>query len=88
VTDWTCVECGLPDPHHGQGDGIGSCGCPRCDCGECRYCADQLGGHGEACADDQGDAGWDDDEDYDAGRWLDENPGPPTVTLTVQEGLL
>lgn len=28
-----CPDCGLPDPYHGQGDGIGSCECPRCDCG-------------------------------------------------------
>jgi len=29
----TCDVCGLPDLHGGQGDGIGSCDCPRCDCG-------------------------------------------------------
>ncbi|GAA3223088.1 hypothetical protein [Actinocorallia longicatena] len=29
----TCDLCGLPDPYDGQGDDIGSCGCPRCDCG-------------------------------------------------------
>lgn len=28
----TCQRCGLPDLHHGQGDGIGSCDCPRCYC--------------------------------------------------------
>ncbi|GHJ11192.1 hypothetical protein TPA0907_55590 [Micromonospora humidisoli] len=28
-----CDVCGLPDPYRGQGDGIGSCDCPRCDCG-------------------------------------------------------
>ena len=29
-----CPSCLLPDPHHGQGDGYGSCDCPRCrDCG-------------------------------------------------------
>ena len=28
----TCWLCGLPDPYRGQGDGIGSCECPRCDC--------------------------------------------------------
>lgn len=29
-----CFECDLPDPHNGQGDGIGSCMCPRCEsCG-------------------------------------------------------
>lgn len=28
------MDCGLPDPYHGDGDGIGSCECPRCeDCG-------------------------------------------------------
>jgi len=28
----TCFVCGLPDPYRGNGDGIGSCDCPRCDC--------------------------------------------------------
>ncbi len=32
----TCDVCGLPDRHQGQGDGIGSCDCPRCDCGSAR----------------------------------------------------
>ena len=33
-----CLSCGLPDPYRGQGDGIGSCECPRCE-----YCgADPL----------------------------------------------
>jgi len=27
-----CPMCGLPDPYRGQGDGIGSCECHRCDC--------------------------------------------------------
>lgn len=27
-----CFNCGLPDPYCGQGDGIGSCDCLRCDC--------------------------------------------------------
>lgn len=31
-----CDVCGLPDLHRGQGDGIGSCDCPRCDCGVAR----------------------------------------------------
>lgn len=31
-----CDVCGLPDLHRGQGDGIGSCDCPRCDCGAAR----------------------------------------------------
>jgi hypothetical protein len=79
----TCVECGLVDDHHGNGDGVGSCDCPRCDCGECRYCADAFSSHGEACRD-----AWYDDEDDDHGSWLDANPGRPTVTATVQGGLL
>jgi len=29
----TCDVCGLVDPYNGQGDGIGSCECPRCECG-------------------------------------------------------
>lgn len=29
-----CLTCNLPDPYNGDGDGIGSCECPRCDtCG-------------------------------------------------------
>lgn len=30
----TCDVCGLPDPYNGDGDGIGSCDCPRCLGGE------------------------------------------------------
>jgi hypothetical protein len=30
----TCDVCGLPDLYDGQGDGIGSCECSRCDGGE------------------------------------------------------
>lgn len=26
-----CQQCGLPDLHDGDGDGIGSCDCTRCD---------------------------------------------------------
>lgn len=28
----TCQRCGLPDNYRGQGDGIGSGDCPRCQC--------------------------------------------------------
>lgn len=28
----TCPACGLPDDYRGEGDGIGSCECSRCDC--------------------------------------------------------
>lgn len=52
-----CLDCGLPDSHKGQGDGIGSCECPRCyACGS---------GPGCDCAwteDDWGDD-WDDDQE-------------------------
>jgi hypothetical protein len=34
-----CDVCGLPDPYRGTGDGIGSCDCPRCECGEARSSA-------------------------------------------------
>lgn len=27
-----CPRCGLPDYYAGDGDGIGSCECPRCEC--------------------------------------------------------
>ena len=33
----TCDVCNLPDPYHGQGDGIGSCDCPRCECGAAHF---------------------------------------------------
>ena len=37
LPDWFlpphCDVCSLPDLHHGSGDGIGSCDCPRCECG-------------------------------------------------------
>lgn len=33
----TCDVCGLPDNYRGQGDGIGSCDCPRCECGSARW---------------------------------------------------
>jgi hypothetical protein len=28
-----CDVCRLPDWYQGEGDGIGSCDCPRCTCG-------------------------------------------------------
>ncbi|EEP73524.1 hypothetical protein MCAG_03851 [Micromonospora sp. ATCC 39149] len=51
----TCDICGLPDPYQGQGDGIGSCDCPRCECGTPR------GSYLCTCDPDDPDAGWDDD---------------------------
>jgi hypothetical protein len=46
-----CDSCGLPDNYCGQGDGIGSCDCPRCEC---------CGGGPDDC-----DCGRDFDEIYD-----------------------
>ena len=37
MTAVTCDVCGLPDLYDGTGDGIGSCGCPRCDGGEAAH---------------------------------------------------
>lgn len=31
---YECAQCSLPDAYDGQGDGIGSCECERCEyCG-------------------------------------------------------
>ena len=54
-----CDVCLLPDPYDGDGDGIGSCDCPRCECGAaygsvfcscpldddygCRFCGAEVG---------------------------------------------
>lgn len=48
-----CPRCQLPDLYHGQGDGIGTCDCPRCSC--CH-----AGPDGCSCRQD-----WDCDEDWD-----------------------
>ena len=31
TTRYDCWDCNLPDLHNGDGDGIGSCNCPRCE---------------------------------------------------------
>lgn len=36
-----CDVCGLVDPFNGDGDGIGSCDCPRCE-GPCGVAADSV----------------------------------------------
>lgn len=48
----TCMNCYLPDPYRGRGDGIGSCECPRCqtcaagpeecDCSTACWCGDEV----------------------------------------------
>jgi hypothetical protein len=70
-----CFDCGLPDTYRGQGDGIGSCECPRCErCGsgpgcDCRdddefFCGDPDC----SCGDPDDDAGHADDWEWDAAR--------------------
>lgn len=48
-----CDVCDLPDPYNGQGDGIGSCGCPPCDGGEAaagsQFCTCPTEDDGPAC---------------------------------------
>lgn len=34
-----CDVCDLPDLHNGAGDGIGSCMCHRCECGQAEWSA-------------------------------------------------
>lgn len=66
-----CFDCNLPDPYNGQGDGIGSCECPRCErCGsgpgcDCRdddfFCGEAECSCGDEPDDDagHGDYAWD-----------------------------
>jgi hypothetical protein len=63
-----CPSCGLPDAYDGDGDGVGSCECSRCDeCGaaplSCR-CAELF----------------DDRDDYE---WYDATDGRPRIE-TIQ----
>jgi hypothetical protein len=54
---YPCANCGLPDLHNGDGDGIGSCECPRCE---------DCGGPPGLCSCDEDAAyydGWPDDEE-------------------------
>lgn len=58
-----CPECNLPDPYGGEGDGIGSCDCPRCPaCGE----PDPAGFHNDGTTCDGDDLGIPDWPDGDA----------------------
>ena len=59
----TCDVCGLPDNYRGQGDGLGSCDCPRCDCGEAR--------HSYLCTCPPGDDPWPDEGWPEAEPWPD-----------------
>lgn len=55
-----CDVCGLVDPYRGQGDGIGSCDCPRCDgCG----LADGSALCGCPAEDDYPDGAYDDEDE-------------------------
>ncbi len=53
---YPCANCGLPDLHNGDGDGIGSCECPRCG-----WC-DSPPLMCDCETDDDGGFGWDDEE--------------------------
>jgi hypothetical protein len=57
-----CLDCGLTDPYRGQGDGIGSCECPRCEqCGappegcDCAWHSDCPDPDCDCCVDDDWD---------------------------------
>lgn len=76
-----CVECCLPDPYNGHGDGIGSCDCPRCDCGECKPCAVALSLC--RCYDDD-DWIWEDD----GGGWDSYDYGPAIVSIEPKGDVL
>lgn len=79
----TCFDCGLPDLHNGQGDGIGSCECARCErCGsgpgcDCRDDDEFCGDPDCSCGEADDDAGHGDD-------W----PPVETVTAFAERGLL
>lgn len=64
-----CWECNLPDPYGGDGDGIGSCRCPRAACG-CSPTDVEL----DLCR--HGD-----DELPD---WPDDDPPRPVATINVK----
>ena len=78
---WPCQNCGLPDLYHGDGDGIGSCECARCEtCG-----APPLGCSCDADADYYGA-----DDPYDDGDWRDEYEAylaanPPRAVVDVSD---
>jgi hypothetical protein len=75
VTALTCLGCGLPDFYNGEGDGIGSCGCVRCE-----RCGGNPGDCPNACDDDYFDA---DDEEYEP---LDHPDRQPISTVQLPAG--
>jgi len=75
-----CDVCGLPDPYNGQGDGIGSCDCPRCDHG-CGVAA-----MSSLCQGSDDDYPYDDDPDWpedDGEPWPDDVIIRPVVTVEL-----
>lgn len=68
-----CLLCGLPDPYDGQGDGIGSCDCSRCD--DCGAGPEQCECSGECLC---GGGCWDVEPDREV----------VTVTAFAERGLL
>ena len=67
-----CDVCGLPDPYNGDGDGIGSCDCPRCDHG----CGVARGSY--LCS------GPADDDPYDDDQGWPEDDGEPWPDDVIQ----
>ncbi|MEV4271952.1 hypothetical protein [Micromonospora aurantiaca (nom. illeg.)] len=72
-----CDVCGLPDPYRGQGDGIGSCDCPRCDhgCGVAAWSSLCQG------PDEDGSEDW--GQEYDDEPWPDDVVSRPVVTVEL-----
>jgi hypothetical protein len=72
-----CLDCGLPDLHNGEGDGIGSCECIRCE-----RCGGNRGDCSPVCYDDPYAYGAD-DEEYEP---LDHPARQPMVTVELPAG--
>ena len=73
---YPCAECGLPDLHNGDGDGAGSCQCPRCE---------RCGGPPGLCNCESDAAYYD---EYGWPDWPDEEPAPARISTvrTVLDG--
>jgi hypothetical protein len=80
-----CDVCNLPDLHNGQGDGVGSCDCPRCDCGAASWSSLCT------CPSDD-DYPWGEDPDAGYGdddvEWPDDVWARPIVSIEPVGGVL
>jgi hypothetical protein len=77
----TCDVCGLTDSYRGQGDGIGSCDCPRCDCGTAR--GSQFCTCDPDCDCGDPDCGWYDRCDRADDEWPDDVIARPIETVEL-----